>query len=126
MKKISLIIGMIVLAAGAAIPSAAAPQPPQQAGMAAEYDSHGKRDPFWPLVSPSGNIINYETEFQVTDMKLEGIMSGAGGQDLAIINGHIVQRNDHLGPFTVARIEKDLVVLMKDQQEFELKLKKEE
>lgn len=125
MKKISLITGMIVLAAGAAIPSAIA-QPAPQAGIVAGYDSHGKRDPFWPLVSPAGNIINYETEFQVTDMKLEGIMSGAGGQDLAIINGHIVQRNDHLGPFTVARIEKDFVVLMKDQQEFELNLKKEE
>lgn len=125
MKKISLIMGMIVLAAGAAIPLAIA-QPAPQAGIVVEYDSHGKRDPFWPLVSPSGNIINYETEFQVTDMKLEGIMSGAEGQDLAIINGHIVQRNDRLGPFTVARIEKDLVVLMKDQQEFELKLKKEE
>ncbi len=125
MKRFLLITGMLVASVRTGIVFAAT-QPSPEESIVAEYDSHGKRDPFWPLVSPLGSLINYETEFQVTDMKLEGIISGADGQNLAIINGHIVQRNDRLGPFTVTRIEKDLVVLIKDQQEFELKLKKEE
>lgn len=90
------------------------------------YEDHGKRDPFWPLVSSAGNIVNYETEFQVTDLKLEGIISAGEGQNLAIINGRIVQTNDPLGPFTVMGIGSDSVTLGKDQQTFELRLKKEE
>lgn len=125
MRRLFLITGMLAVAAGTGIvPAAAEPSP--ATNRAAGYDSHGRRDPLWPLVSPSGSILSYETEFQVTDMNLEGIISGAGGQNLAIINGQIVQGNDRLGPFTVTRIEKDSVVLRKDQQIFELKLKKEE
>lgn len=91
------------------------------------YDDHGRRDPLWPLVSPAGNIIDYEKkEFQFTDLKLEGIISGAGDKNLAIINGQILKANDQVGSFVVTRIGKDTVVLMKDQQEFTLELKKEE
>ncbi len=98
----------------------------QEIKAAFVYEDHGKRDPFWPLVSSAGNIVNYETEFQVTDLKLEGIISAGGGQNLAIINGRIVQTNDPLGPFTVMGIGSDSVTLGKDQQTFELRLKKEE
>lgn len=90
------------------------------------YDSRGKRDPLWPLVSSTGNIINYETEFQVSDLKLEGIILGAGGDNLAIINGQIVKRQDRLGPFLIVDVGADTVVLSRDQETFELKLKKEE
>src|SRR3989338_2328858 len=71
------------------------------------YDDHGKRDPLWPLVGPAGNILNYDKEFQATDLKIEGIISGVNGQNLAIINGQIVKKGDQLGPLVVARIGKD-------------------
>lgn len=91
------------------------------------YDDHGRRDPLWPLVSPAGNIIDYEKkEFQFTDLKLEGIISGQGDQNLAIINGQILKVRDQVGTFVVTDIGKDEVVLMKDQREFRLELKKEE
>jgi hypothetical protein len=32
------------------------------------YDDHGKRDPLWALVTPSGAVMNYETEVFVSDM----------------------------------------------------------
>ena len=91
------------------------------------YDDHGRRDPLWPLVSPAGNIIDYEKkEFQFTDLKLEGIISGQGDQNLAIINGQILKVHDQVGTFVVTNIGKDEVVLTKDQREFRLELKKEE
>lgn len=103
-------------------------QPPgaEETGMFT-YDDRGRRDPLWPLVSPAGNIIDYEKkEFQFTDLKLEGIISGTGDQNLAIINGQILKVNDQVGTFVVTNIGKDEVVLMKDQREFRLELKKEE
>jgi hypothetical protein len=108
-------------------PGPAAPAGGQEAAAVFTYDDHGRRDPLWPLVSPAGNIIDYEKkEFQFTDLKLEGIISGAGDKNLAIINGQILKVNDHVGSFVVTQIGKDTVVLMKDQREFTLELKKEE
>ena len=56
------------------------------------YDDHGKRDPLWPLVSSTGSIINYDKEFQASDLKIEGVILGVNGQNLAIINGQIVKK----------------------------------
>jgi len=90
------------------------------------YDDHGHRDPMWALVSPNGVIFNYETDFLVTDLSLEGIMAGADGENVAIINGHILKIKDAIGQFVVERINDDSIVLKKGKQKFELKLKKEE
>jgi len=90
------------------------------------YDDQGRRDPFWRLVSPSGAILNYETDFLITDLALEGIMAGKDGNNYAIVNGRILKAADVIGQFVVERIDDDRVVLKKGRQKFELKLKKEE
>ena len=90
------------------------------------YEDHGKRDPFWRLVNNSGAMVNYETEVLLSDMVLEGIISGANGDNLAIINHVIVKSNDKFGLFVVGRIDRDTVLLTKGQESFELKLKKKE
>jgi hypothetical protein len=90
------------------------------------YDDNGRRDPLWPLVNSSGAILNYESEFLITDLALEGIMGGTGGENLAIINGRVLKPNDTIGEFTVTRIGEDSIVLKKGKQKFELKLKKGE
>jgi len=90
------------------------------------YDDHGRRDPLWPLVDSNGIVINYESDFVVTDLMLDGVMVSAQGDSLAIINGRIVKPNDMIGQFTVSSIGANSVVLIKGDQEFELKLKKEE
>ncbi|NLE65342.1 MAG: hypothetical protein GX606_05455 [Elusimicrobia bacterium] len=89
------------------------------------YDPHGQRDPFWPLVSDSGAIINYEVNFSASEMALEGIMSG-GEQGVAIINGEVMTPGQMLGAYQVDRIFSDSVVLIRDGQETELRLKKED
>jgi len=90
------------------------------------YNDHGRRDPFWPIVSSSGAINNYETDFMITDLVLEGIMSGPDGRNFAMINGRVVAINDSIGQFTVTEIREDSVVLKKGKQKFRMKLKKEE
>ena len=90
------------------------------------YNDHGKRDPLWPLVTVSGAIMNYETEVFVSDLVLEGIIIGEGGNNLAIVNGVVVKRNDRVGQYTVSEINSSAVVLMKGQEKFTLRLKKEE
>jgi len=90
------------------------------------YDDQGRRDPFWRLVSPSGAILNYETDFLITDLALEGIMAGKDGKNYAIVNGRILKAADVIGQFVVERIDDDRVILKKGRQKFELKLKKGE
>ncbi len=90
------------------------------------YDDHGKRDPFWPLISANGTFINYESDLLITDLRLEGIISEEeGGKNLAIINGNIVQTNDTIGPFQVRDVSTDSVSLIKGKEIYTLKLKKE-
>ncbi len=100
---------------------------PAQAGDTAgyKYDDKGRRDPFWKLIGSTGNIITYETDLMVTDLELQGIMSGATG-NIAMINGKVVRKNDVIGQFSITEITDDWVLLQKDQQVFKLRLKKEE
>lgn len=91
-----------------------------------KYNDDGRRDPFWNLVSPSGTVINYETDYMVGDLVLEGIMSGEENQSLAIINGRIVKVGDKIGNFAVLSVDSNKVILQKAEQKFELRLKKED
>lgn len=88
------------------------------------YDDHGRRDPFWPLVSAYGTMLSYETDYVITDLHLEGIMLGSSGSEsLAIINGQVVKSKEKIGQFLVDEIQSDAVILKKEQQTFELRLK---
>ena len=89
------------------------------------YDDHGKRDPFWNLVTPAGVVMNYDS-VQISDLTLAGIISGKDGENWAIINNTIVRPNDKIGPFVVNKIEQDKVFLINGQQSFVLKIKKED
>ncbi len=90
------------------------------------YDDHGKRDPFWRLVSPSGAVLSVDNDLLVTDMVLEGIIQDAQGKNLAIINSRVVGPNDKIGLFVVTDVGQDRVILEKGQESFVLKLKKED
>lgn len=91
------------------------------------YDSKNKRDPMWPLVSNVGAIVNYDSDYIISDLSLEGVMMGETQEkSLAIINGRIVKFNDKIGVYQVVEITNDTVVLTKEGQKFTLKLKKEE
>jgi hypothetical protein len=89
------------------------------------YDAHGMKDPFLPLVTAGGAIITYDTDFAVSEMVLEGVISDGGGR-IAIINGNIIEQGKMIGLYTVQNIEQDRVILLKDGETSVLQLKKEE
>ncbi|MFH1360299.1 MAG: hypothetical protein ABIJ41_04590 [Candidatus Omnitrophota bacterium] len=93
---------------------------------ALSYDSHGRRDPFWRLVSPAGVIINYDEELLISEMILEGIIYDPTGSNLAIINGTVVRRGDKVGLYFIQKIERNRAILSKDKEKYIMELKKEE
>jgi hypothetical protein len=110
---------MFIVLTGACISPAVA------SGGADGYDDRGLRDPFWPLVSSGGALVSYDSNFSVSEMQLEGIISDARGS-AAIINGTIVEQGKMIGLYTVKEVQADRVVLVKDGFESILSLKKEE
>jgi len=90
------------------------------------YDDHEGRDPFWPLVTPSGAIITHEKDLTIADLVLEGIMTEGDANNTAIINGRILVPEDAIGSFVIKSVAADYVVLQKGKQIFTLKLKKED
>ena len=89
------------------------------------YNENGKRDPFWPLVSPSGTQLSYDSDVTtVTDMTLEGIVVDSRKANLAILNGKIVKAGDQVGFYTVEAIANDHVDLVKGSEHLVVKLKK--
>ena len=88
------------------------------------YDEHGKRDPFVPLVSSAGMVVTYDEDLSVNDLVLEGIVSDAEGNNMAIVNGKVVNVKDKIGPYTVDLITGDHVEFLKGTERYILKLKK--
>ena len=70
--------------------------------------------------------MNYNSDIEISDLILAGIISGKDGDNLAIINNTIVKSNDKIGHFVIYKIEQDKVLLINGQQSYELKIKKED
>ena len=89
------------------------------------YDDKGRRDPFIPLVTSDGRILNLDQE-KDSDIHLEGIIYDDKGFSYAIVNQEIVRIGDWAGNYQVYRIEKNKVIFLKDGQPQEVEIKKEE
>ncbi len=77
-----------------------------------KYDPKGKRDPFIPLVGQEKSMgAGLETVVSPDDLKLEGIATGAGGKQVAIINGQMVRENDKFGALLIKKISRKSVEL---------------
>jgi hypothetical protein len=90
------------------------------------YDSQGKRDPFWRLINTRGVVVHYETDLLISDLSLEGIMAEGDGNNIAIINGKVLNKGEQIGQFVIKKIGANYVILQKGQESYTLKLKKEE
>lgn len=88
----------------------------------------GKRNPFIPLVTPEGRLLQLEAEEEGNEeeLRLEGIMYDKGGLSYAIVNAEVVKIGDWAGGYRVLRIEKNKVIFIIDNQIKEVELKKEE
>ena len=86
------------------------------------YESKRRRDPFIPLITPEGVLRELERRSEDSDMRLEGIIFDESGESLAIINGRVVKVQDEVGGYTILKIEKDKVFLIKEGDILELGL----
>lgn len=89
------------------------------------YDSHGKRDPFIPLVHDGRFVAvtgGMSTAASVSDLHLAGIVWDAAGSSIALINETEVKVGDQIGEYQVAEIRQDAVVLLKDGKPIMLQL----
>lgn len=93
---------------------------------APKYDKAKKRNPFIPIVTTDGQLINIQEEDEKAEINLEGIIYDKDGQSMAIINGQILRKNDNIGDGKIVEIRKDGVVYIKNGEVFKLDLKKGE
>ena len=89
------------------------------------YKVEGKRDPFVPLISPSGYLLNLEPQDN-NALNLEGIMYDPKGDSMAIINGGLVRVGETVGDAVVTSIESNKITILKDNQKVEIQLRREE
>ncbi|MCM8796834.1 MAG: general secretion pathway protein GspB [Candidatus Omnitrophica bacterium] len=91
------------------------------------YDAKGKRNPFIPLVTDNGMLMQLDKEEEKSgELKVEGIIYAKDGRSFAIINGEVVGIGDYVDNYRILRIEDGKVILIKDGQSKEIELEKEE
>ena len=112
-KRVCLLIGLCVVIMGP---------------LSGNASSGKRRDPFIPLVTPEGRIIQPAVPYGEGDIRLEGLIYDENGSSLAIVNGAVARIGDTVRGYRVIKIEENKVVLMKDGElkEIPLQKKKEE
>ena len=89
-------------------------------------NDEGRRDPFIALVTPDGRILNLEPTGAGTKIVLGGVIYDEAGGSFAIINDEVVGPGDYIAGHTVLEIQRDKVVLLKDNERVEYIIEKEE
>lgn len=75
------------------------------------------RDPF--------TVSRLDKDYQKADLELKGISFGKDKKGFAFINNEIVTVGDNVGDYQIAEIQKDKVLLRKENQSFYLTLPQE-
>ena len=89
------------------------------------YDSKGKRNPFIPLATKEGFMVAFDSDDEFDDMRLEGIIYDENGTSYAIINGNVVKSGDTLGIIKVLKVEKNKVIIYRNDQMIAIELEEE-
>ena len=99
------------------------------------YDSHGRRDPFVPLVGAGIKYIPSNLEELAGETSqasngafmLNGILWDPNGECIVVINGEICMVNDEIGKYRITAIKENMVILSdKEGNEKSLVLYREE
>jgi len=90
------------------------------------YDAQDKKDPFLPLVSSDGRILEPQiVKGSEGRPQIEGIIYEAGGSSYAVVNGEVIKAGDTSGGYQVLEIQPEKVVFLKGSEKLEVELKKE-
>jgi hypothetical protein len=89
------------------------------------YDPQGRRDPFIPLVTPDGRLLNLDTQQVKDSLNLEGVIYDEQGVSYAIVNGMVVKIGDMVDDYQVLKIERNKIIFIKEGNPFSIELKEE-
>ena len=99
---------------------------PEQ-GEVFAYDAQDKRDPFLPLVSSDGRVLEPQiVKGSEGRPQIEGIIYEAGGSSYAVVSGEVVRAGDTIGGYQVLEIHLEKIVFVKGSERLEIELKKED
>lgn len=87
------------------------------------YDADGKRNPFIPLITNDGRLINLDIAATPKALSLQGVMYEPSGISYAIVNALIVKEGDMVEGSQVLKIQENKVSFVKDGQMLELEFK---
>lgn len=91
------------------------------------YDAQDKRDPFLPLVSSDGRVLEPQiVKGSEGRPQIEGIIYEAGGSSYAVVNAEVVRAGDTIGGYQVLEIHPEKIVFLKGSERLEIELKKED
>lgn len=90
-----------------------------------KYDSKGMRNPFVPLITADGRLLQLDKNKGKAEIQLEGIIFDKYGLSYAIVNSQIVKVGDFVGDKQVLKIEKNKIIFVKEGRVSELELKEE-
>lgn len=82
------------------------------------------RDPFWPLVTEDGKLVQGFDVLTLENFYLEGIVWDAGGDSVVMINGMVLRKGDRIGGFEILKIESNRVTLRAGNERRYLNLEK--
>jgi|GEM_PF-2050739 len=89
------------------------------------YNTHGKRDPFIPLISENKTIMAQAgwsfISSKLPELKIEGILFD-GINSLAIINDKIVTIGDNINNCKIASITREEIVIRYMDKEYSVKI----
>lgn len=82
------------------------------------------RDPFWPLVTEDGKLVEGFDLMTLENVYLEGIVWDPEGDSVVMVNGMVLRKGDRIGAFEILKIEKSRVTLRSGDDQRYLNLEK--
>src|SRR3989339_323401 len=90
------------------------------------YEAQDRRDPFLPLVSPDGRVLEPQiVKGSEGRPQIEGIIYDAGGSSYAVVSGEVIKVGDTIGGYQVLEIHPEKAIFLKGSERLEIELKKE-
>lgn len=89
------------------------------------YETENRIDPFVPLVSSDGTLLNVNKDSQQA-LEVDGIIYDKAGASFAIVDSVVVKTGDTIGGYKVLGIEENKVIFDKDGRPVEVEIYKEE
>lgn len=92
----------------------------------AAYESKGKRDPFVPLLLPSGERVNPPADLEgagppgLSSVALQGVVYDPSGDSAVILGGQLLRENEEWEGIRILKIEPNAVTIWRDGETHQL------